>query len=87
MKKGKAQLKIDCDCGCTVLEVEKWEDDWGIASIIIYKMPHSGWSLWWKIKKAWEVLWKGEAYCSDLVVLDEDIENLRVFLQNLEKLK
>jgi hypothetical protein len=80
----KATLQIKCDCSCSILEIEKWEDEWGIACISLYEVPHNqGMNLWWRFSQAWRTFWNGQFSISEIVIENNDLDRLREFLAEL----
>ncbi len=83
MREEIAKLYIDCDCGCDVLKVEKWDDDWGLFSLCMYKSCRAG--FWRRLKYAWEYFKSGEFTYNDMIIKEKDLRNLASFLTSTQK--
>lgn len=79
----EAKLFIECDCGCDVLKIEKWDDDWGLFSLVMYKSTRAG--FWRRLKYAWDYFKNGEFAYNDMIIKEKDLDNLSSFLSSTIK--
>ena len=88
MNKQETMVILKCDCGCSMLVVEKtvWEDgdmDYNI-SIQDSRYDHNYTTLWGRIKSAMKILFGKPVYYSDVYI--DKPEKFKEFVENLNKL-
>ena len=71
-----------CDCSGEVLRVERIEDkDIGDEYwFAIYRNGNWEMNLWNRIKYAWRVIFKGEAYRDQITLSEETVDKLKEYL-------
>ena len=88
MNKQETAVMLKCDCGCSMLVVEKciWNDgevDYNI-SVQDSRYDHNYTTLWGKIKSAMKVLFGKPVYYSDVFI--DKPERFKEFVGELNKL-
>jgi hypothetical protein len=88
MNKKETTILLKCDCGCSMLVVDKeeWEDgevDYNI-SVQDSRYDHNYTTLWGRIKSAVKVLFGKPVYYSDIYI--DDPEKFREFVGKLNRL-
>lgn len=72
------KIHIDCDCGCDVLRIEKWGEEWGFIHLSMYKS--SNMSLWQRIKQSWLYFRYGEFLYNDMTLKEDNLDKMIKFL-------
>jgi hypothetical protein len=72
------KLHLDCRCGCDVLKVEKFNDDLGIFSFMMFKSSAMG--FWQRVKQSWRYFRDGEFAYNDMIFEKADLDKLIDFL-------
>jgi hypothetical protein len=88
MSKKETTIMLKCDCGCSMLVVDKeeWEDgevDYNI-SVQDSRYDHNCTTLWGKIKSAVKILFGKPVYYSDIYIGEP--EKFRAFVEKLNEL-
>jgi hypothetical protein len=88
MNKQETAVFLKCDCGCSMLVVEKneWEDgeiDYDI-SVQDSRYDHNYTTLWGRLKSSMKILFGKKVYYSDVYV--ENPDRFRNFVEDLNKL-
>ena len=76
-----ARLSIVCSCQQEVLEIDRWDDEYGLYWINIHSKPLTYMALWWRLKAAWKVFWSGKHPEDGIFIEQEDREALIKFLE------
>jgi hypothetical protein len=88
VNKKETTIMLKCDCGCSMLVVdrEEWDDGEINYNISVQdsRYDHNYTTIWGKIKSAAKVLFGKPVYYSDIYI--EDPEKIREFVGKLNKL-
>jgi hypothetical protein len=88
MNKKETTIVLKCDCGCSMLVVDKeeWEDGEVAYNISVQdsRYDHNYTTLWGRIKSAVKVLFGKPVYYSDIYI--DDPEKFREFVGKLNRL-
>ena len=88
MNKQETTVMLKCDCGCSMIVVDKtvWDDGEVNYDISVQdsRYDHNCTTLWGKLKSAMKILFGKPAYYSDVYI--ETPEKFRKFVEELNKL-
>lgn len=77
---------ISCECGNEVL-LFSYDHDINMMDVALYQYRSYAvgkMSLRDKIRYCWQILWKGRAYCDQLVLNRSSLKELKIFLSSLD---
>ena len=88
MNKKETTVILKCDCGCSMLVVDKSEWDDGAVNYDISvqdsRYDHNYTTLWGRLKSSMKILFGKPIYYSDVYI--ENPEKFRKFVEDLNKL-
>jgi len=79
------EIILKCDCGCSMLRVQKWLDHSDLFSFRLY-LNGRACGLWDRIKTAYYFIKYGESPFNDMIITTDDVEQLRTFLSDIDQL-
>ena len=92
MKENK--LFIQCDCGCSAIELSHWEpfkDDEEILFLSIWRpcfytnQRNIFSEIWYRIKMGFTIIFKGDYQLYDLILNKEDLVRLKHYVNNFKE--
>jgi len=78
------EVFIKCACGSEGLLLSYWKDD---KEVYISKLRHAPGSttLKWRLKAAWDTLVSGEPYKDEILLGEDQVAELQLFLKRIQE--
>lgn len=84
MKPSEDCVRVQCDCGCMIMEIGDLWDDKMYLSFWVQAFMEKQDSCWdrlkTKLKLLWKVITKGDYFLHELIIDKGDIKNIKEYL-------
>jgi hypothetical protein len=82
MEDNKNEVIVKCDCNCSCMSVDYWEeDDLEKQYFITYYNSYEGSTFLSKLKDIWKIIRGKRIYNSDLVLSEKEFNKIRNFMK------
>lgn len=70
----KVVVRIDCACGCDILDITYWADDKPRVYYLTLYKSSAGMGFWWRLRQAWRYFRFGEFEGNSIVLHEKEFD-------------